>query len=569
MDGTGADPGLWQLVFGLTGGLALFLYGMSQMADSLKVVAGDRMRSILGRLAGNRIAGVASGAFVTAVIQSSSVTTVLVVGFISAGLLSLVQSVGVILGADIGTTITVQIIAFNIQEYSLLLVAAGFLVMFGGRRRQGLRHYGMAVMALGLVFLGMGIMGDAMRPLRMWQPFLHAMTGMANPLLGIGVGALFTAVIQSSAATIGIIIVLASQGLMGLDAAIALLLGANIGTTSTALLASIGQTRDAQRAAVIHLVFKVVGVVIWVFFIDQLIWLATGLSPVHADLTGMARLAAETPRQVANAHTLFNVANTLIFLPLSGGFVWLSRRLLPDRPERDGRVRPRYLDDSLLRSPAFALDRARLELLRMGDLVTDMLRDILPAVLRGTREELRSFEGRDDAVDALHGAIVTYLGRVSQVSLTEPQTRELIRLIEATNDLESIGDVIETNLVSLGRSRLDDGVRVSDTTTEVIEEFHAAVTRGLDMALLAITQKNDMAAAEVLSMKDEIERRADSAALHEVRRLVASEPGRLPAYTMEVDLLENLKRVYFFSRRMARAALPPAQPSPSVPPPAS
>ena len=242
------DPGPLQLIFGLLGGLALFLYGMGQMADSLKIVAGDRMKSILARLTRNRVAGVLTGAFVTAVIQSSSVTTVLVVGFISAGLMTLAQSVGVILGADIGTTITAQIIAFNIKEYSLLLVAAGFLVMFVARR-ETTRHYGTAIMGLGLVFLGMGIMGAAMKPLRTWQPFLDVMAGMENPWLGIAVGAVFTALVQSSSATVGIIIVLGSQGLVSLPVGIALLLGANIGTTVTALLASVGRPREAQRAA--------------------------------------------------------------------------------------------------------------------------------------------------------------------------------------------------------------------------------------------------------------------------------------------------------------------------------
>ncbi|NNK49116.1 MAG: Na/Pi cotransporter family protein [Gemmatimonadetes bacterium] len=558
MHGTGfTDPGPLQLIFGLLGGLALFLYGMGQMADSLKIVAGDRMKSILARLTRNRVTGVLTGAFVTAVIQSSSVTTVLVVGFISAGLMTLTQSVGVILGADIGTTITAQIIAFNIKEYSLLLVAVGFLVMFVARR-DTTRHYGTAIMGLGLVFLGMGIMGEAMRPLRTWQPFLNVMAGLENPWLGIAVGAVFTALVQSSSATVGIIIVLGSQGLVSLPAGIALLLGANLGTTVTALLASIGRPREAQRSAVIHLIFKVVGVLIWVFLIDQLMWLAVQVSPSHPELAGGARLAAETPRQVANAHTLFNVINTLLFLPFVNAFVWLVRRLLPDRKNGDQRVRIKYLDEGLIRTPAFALDRARLEMLHMGDRVRAMLQDILPATLGGDRENLGGFAARDDEVDALHGEIVTYLGRVSQESLTEGQTVELLQLMEATNDLENIGDIIETNLVSLGHSRLDDAVRVSAATVGVLEEFHSAVGRALDMALLAVTQKNEAAAAEVVAMKSEINRLADSAHLHEAKRLIAQEPGRLPAYTFEVDVLESLKRVYYFTKRMARAALPGA-----------
>jgi phosphate:Na+ symporter len=418
MQGTGfTDPGPLQLIFGLLGGLALFLYGMGQMADSLTIIAGDRMKSILARLTRNRVTGVLTGALFTAVIQSSSVTTVLVVGFVSAGIMTLTQSVGVILGTGIGTTITAQIIAFNIKEYSLLLVAVGFLVMFVAKR-EITRHYGTAIMALGLVFLGMGIMGEAMKPLRTWQPFLDVMTGLENPWLGILVGAVFTALVQSSSATVGIIIVLGSQGLVSLPAGIGLLLGANIGTTVTALLASIGRPREAQRAAVIHLIFKVVGVLIWVFLVQQLIWLAVQVSPSHPELSGTTRLAAEAPRQIANAHTLFNVANTLLFLPLVNVFVWLVRRLLPDRPDDAYKVRIKYLDEGLVKTPAFALDRARLEMLHMGDRVREMLKDILPVTLGGDREELQDFAARDDEVDQLHGEIVTYLGRVSQETLT-------------------------------------------------------------------------------------------------------------------------------------------------------
>jgi phosphate:Na+ symporter len=558
MHGTAAAaaPGLFNLSVGLLGGLALFLFGMGQMADSLKLVAGDRMKSILARLTRSRISGVMTGAFVTSVIQSSSVTTVLVVGFISAGLMTLAQSIGVILGADIGTTLTVQIIAFNIKEYSLLLVAAGFLIMFVSRREKP-RHYGTALMGLGFIFLGMGIMGDAMAPLRGYGPFLDAMAGMQNPVLGILVGAVFTALVQASAATIGIVIVLGSQGLVTLPAAIGLLFGANIGTTVTALLASIGRPREALRSAVVHLVFKVAGVLIWVFFIDQLAWIVTQVSPAHPQLAGADRLAAETPRQIANAHTLFNVANTILFLPLAGLFVKLTEWLIPDRPpEEEPGVRVKYLDEGLLPTPALALDRARLELLHMGDRVEEMLAAILPAVLAGSRERLWEISGQDDAVDYLHGEIITYMGRVSKEGLTEDQTEELIKLMEATNDLENIADIIETNLVSLGIRRIEEGVRVSDQTQEVIRGFHRTVTVALEMALLAVTQKNERAAAAVVEMKTEINRLADSAALHEAKRLVAAEPQRLAAYAVEVDILENLKRIYYFCKRMARAALP-------------
>jgi len=298
---------------GLFGGLALFLFGMDQMADALKAVAGERMKDILARLTTNRVMGALTGAFVTAVINSSSVTTVLLVGFISAGLMSLAQSVGVIMGANIGSTFTAQLIAFKVTKAALLMIGIGFVMMFVGKRER-IKQYGAMVMGLGLVFFGMGVMSDAMAPLRTYEPFLDVMEEMENPLIGIAVAALFTGLIQSSAATTGIVIVMASQGLVNLPTGIALAFGANIGTCATAALAAIGKPREAVRAAVVHVLFNVAGVLVWVGFIDQLADLVRWMSPQYPELSGKAQLAAEVPRQIANAHTMFNVANTLLFL---------------------------------------------------------------------------------------------------------------------------------------------------------------------------------------------------------------------------------------------------------------
>lgn len=540
------------LLMGLFGGLALFLFGMEQMSGALKAVAGERMKSILSRLTSNRIMGAITGAFVTAVIQSSSVTTVLVVGFITAGLMSLSQSIGIIMGANVGTTITAQIIAFKITKFALLMIAVGFAMLFFGKRER-IRQYGTGLMGLGLVFFGMSVMGDAMKPLRSYQPFLDWMIQMETPAVGILVGAAFTALIQSSSATTGIVIVMASQGLISLTAGIAVIFGANIGTCITAMLASIGKPREALRASMVHVLFNTAGVLIWLPLIDQLASLVTSFSPVAADLSGTAKLAAESPRQIANAHTVFNIANTILFLPFAGQFARLVEKLVPDRPmEEETAVRAKYLDEELLSTPSLALDRARLEILHLGDLVMEMMRQVLPAMISGEREELDQIAAMDDGVDILHGQIVTYLGRISQYSLTEEQTAEFLKLMETTNDLENIGDIIETNLVNLGFDRIDEQVSISQPTQEVIREFHQAVTRALSAAMQAATQKSEQAAQVVIGMKGQINELADSAAMHQARRLVAEEPNRLPAYTVEMDILQNLKRIYYFAKRMAR-----------------
>jgi len=552
-DAGGNDIDWANMGMGLFGGLALFLFGMDQMADALKAVAGERMKDILAKLTTNRFMGAVTGAFVTAVINSSSVTTVLLVGFISAGLMSLAQSVGVIMGANIGSTVTAQLIAFKVTKAALLMIGVGFMMLFVSRRER-IRQYGGMLMGLGLVFFGMSVMSDAMAPLRSYEPFLDVMQTMQNPLIGILVAALFTGLIQSSAATTGIVIVMASQGFVNLPTGIALAFGANIGTCATAGLAAIGKPREAVRAAVVHVLFNVAGVIVWVGLIDQLADFVRLISPKYPDLTGSARLAAEVPRQIANAHTMFNVANTILFIGFTGLFARAAEWLVPDRPlgEEELVVRAKYLDDELLATPSLALDRVRLEILHMGERVQDMMARIMPAILSGNKETLHDVERMDDDVDTLHAQIIAYLGKISRLSLTEAQTSELIRLMEAVNDLENIGDVIETNLVVLGHDRIEQGVSISQPTREVLTNFHVAVNRAVGAAVQAVAQKNELAARTVTSMKQEITRIADSAAAHQAQRLVAEEPNRIPAYAIEIDIIEKLKRIYYFAKRMAK-----------------
>jgi phosphate:Na+ symporter len=459
------------------------------------------------------------------------------------------------MGANIGSTVTAQIIAFKVTRFALPIIALVFTVMLQ-KRREPVRHYGAGVLGLGLIFLGIGIMGDTMSPLRSYQPFLDAMTHMETPVLGILAGALFTGLIQSSAATTGIVIVMASNGLIALEAGIAIALGANVGTCVTALLAAIGKPREALRASVVHILFNVLGVLLWIGFIDQLGELATWLSPSSGDLSSAARDAADTPRQIANAHTIFNVVNTLLFLPFAAQFARITEKLVPERPIAEEEVvRTRYLDTELIATPSLALDRVRLEILGLGERVTDMLDAILPAVLTGRREDLLEIEAMDDAVDSLHASTVTYLGKVSQGKLTAAQTDELIKLMEAVNSLEAIGDVIETNLVSLGLERIEDGVTVSSATTKVLTRFHRAVRGALDASLQAATLRSEQAASAVRQMKGTINQLADDAQRHQARRLVADEPDRIAAYTLETDVLQNLKRIYYYTRRMARTVL--------------
>ncbi len=559
-----ADAGSQDIAWGfmamkLFGGLALFLFGMEQMADALKAVAGERMKTILAKLTTNRFMGAATGAFVTAVIQSSSVTTVLVVGFITAGLMSMSQSIGVIMGANIGTTITAQIVAFKVTKAALLMVGIGFSMLFASKNERT-KQYGAMLMGLGLVFYGMSVMSDAMKPLRTYQPFLDLMIQMENPIVGILIAAAFTGLIQSSSATTGIVIVMAGQGFITLPAGIALAFGANIGTCVTAMLASIGKPREAVRAAIVHVMFNVAGVLVWVGLIGWLANIVTSISPTYPELSGIERLGAETPRQIANAHTIFNVANTVIFIWFTTQTAKLVEWLVPDRGlEEEGIiVATKYLDEELLSTPSLALDRVRLEILHMGECVQEMLTRIMPAILTGNREELQEIQRMDDQVDILYAHIVDYLGRISKVSLTDQQTGEFLRLMDAASNLENIGDVIETNMVVSGNERIDGGISISDSTQEVLIGLHKAITKAVEAAIQAVSQSNELAAQVVTTMKEEINSLTDTAAVHQAQRLVAEEPNRIAAYTLEIDIIEKLKRIYYFAKRMAKTVMPEA-----------
>jgi phosphate:Na+ symporter len=456
----------------LFGGLALFLYGMQQMSDGLKAAAGDRMKDLLSKLTKTRFSAAITGAFVTSVIQSSSVTTVLVVGFVSAGLMSLSQSIGIIMGANIGTTITAQVVAFKVEKAALLMIAIGFSMLFLSKNDR-IKQYGNMLMGLGLIFFGMGIMSEGMTPLRSYEPFIELMVSMEKPVLGILVAAIFTALVQSSSATTGIVIVMASQGFITLPAGIALAFGANIGTCITAILASIGKHTEAKRASLVHVIFNVAGVLIWLMFIPQLASLVTLISPVSNELSGVAKLSADVPRQIANAHTIFNIANTLIFIGFTTQIAKLVERLVPESID-EGKtiIKAKYLDEELLVTPALALDRVRLELGHLAEITEDMFDQIRTAFRNRNHAQLDNVAKLDDKADIIHAEITTYIKRLTMEPLTEDENRDLMRYLQANEDLERIGDVVETNFVAVGHKAIIDGIADTDTTRSVLSDLY-------------------------------------------------------------------------------------------------
>jgi phosphate:Na+ symporter len=544
------------VIISLLGGLALFLYGMEKMSDALKNVAGEKMKDILAMLSNNRFMGLITGAGVTTVIQSSSVTTVMLVGFVSANLMSLSQTIGVILGADIGTTITAQIVAFKVTKYALLLLAAGFAMLFISKKEK-VQQYGYMVMGLGMIFFGMGVMSEAMSPLRTYQPFIDLMANMSNPILGILVAAIFTALVQSSSAAMGVVIVLAMQGLITLEAGIALALGANIGTCVTAGLASIGKPREAVRVAASHVLFKVLGVLIMLPLIGPFSKLIVYISPnPTAGLTGIDAIASVLPRQVANAHTLFNVGIAFLFLPFVSQFARLIYRLVPDKPvEEEKEIQPKFLSDMLLHTPSLALDAARHEIKRMGKRVDLMSSAMMPAVLSGDKESLLAVREMYREVDILHSHIVTYLAKVSQLQLNEHQTLKLTNIMAAVNDLDHIGDLIEINMVELGLRRVYKGFKISEATQKVIHTLHVVVSDALKAAIRAVVEEDIDFAYRVILMKDDLNKLIKQADLHQAERLVAADSGKFEAYSIEVDIIEKLQRIYYHSKRIAKSVI--------------
>ena len=553
----GRPLALGQMTMGVFGGLALFLLGMERMADGLKAATGAKMQSILGRLTTNRFSGIVVGALVTAVIQSSSVTTVLVVGFVSAGLMTLSQSIGVIMGANIGTTITGQIVAFKVTKLALAFIAIGFSMVFVARQEK-LKHYGGILLGLGLIFFGMNVMSEAMYPLRTYAPFLDVMQRMENPLLGILAGAAFTALIQSSSASIGIVIVMASQGFVSLPAGISLALGADVGTCVTALLASLGKPRVAIRAAVFHVIFNVVGVVIWVGFIDQLGQWAVMISPQRPELTGIAKLAAETPRQLANANTLFKVANTLLFIGFTPQLARLVTWLVGEPPVAAVQpiVEPKYLEKRLLDNPSAALRLVRMELGHLGEKILLMMAMARQALETRDVELYREIEKADDAADILHSEIVSYLNLAGKHELTDSEAQEFFQLSQAADTLEGIGDVLERDFGKLGLKMVERDLRPSETTLMILHSLHDEVYRALEAAIRAIIENDQRAAQEVISLRSAVNQAVEAAFVRKSESLAASGVERLATLQIEFEVTDKLKRIYSLSKRIARLYVP-------------
>ena len=531
-----------QLLFGIVGGTSMLLYGIRLSSDGLQQAAGTRLRHLLSTLTSRRWMGVLVGAVVTAFLQSSAATTVMLVGFVSAGFMSLEQTIGVILGADIGTTVTVQLLAFNITQYALLLIAVGVPLMLATRRKQ-YNYLGQILLGFGLIFLAIKIIGDSTIPLK-HEPLIQQMLlGLSsNPELALVLALILTVLIQSSAGTIGLTLTFATQGLLPLTLALPIIFGANVGTSATALFSSIGAPREAQRVALAHALFKVVGVLVFFPLIEPMAALVQQTAP-------------DVARQIANAHTLFNVALTIIVFPLARPFAWLIRQIMPEVPSRERAFAPQYLDERVLDTPALAIGQATREALRMADIVHSMILDSAVVLAKNDETLMETVTRRDDQVDLLEVAIRNFLTKLSEHNLSPELSRQEVGLIYMTSDLEHIGDIISKSLMSIAAKKAEGKMTFSQNGQKELNDLFNKVNENFTLAVAAFTAQNDELAQKVLRHKTRINQIERELRQAHIARLHAGLPESIETSSIHLDTLNDLKRINSHATNIAYVVL--------------
>lgn len=512
-----------KIVFGLLGGLAMFLYGMNSMSDALQKAAGEKMKRILGFLTKNPLMGALAGALVTAVLQSSSATTVMVIGFVSAGLMSLPQAISVIFGANIGTTMTAQLMAFKISNYIYPIIFIGFIMNFVFKKEK-IRNVGMVIFSFGLLFEGIEVMGGVMKPLASSAIFVDLMGKVSEiPVLGVVLGAVMTLVVQSSSATIAVLQNFASQpgpdgihSVIGLAGAIPILFGDNIGTTITALLASIGQSKNAKRTAIAHSTFNITGTILFMFLIRPLAAFVQWISPKGDELDIISR-------QIANAHTTFNVACTLIWLPLIPVMVKIVKFIIrgEDKKNSDGFV-AKYLDDKAMSQPAAAIYMAAKEISRLSAHAGKMIESMKNAIEKRNITDIRDkYVDEHDKVKELQDIIVDFITKlISSGNLTEKQAEQAAGLMVVSNNIERIADRCD-EVDGLYKKILDNGQLLSDAAitdlTACMDMTEKLFSESMNAIITGDSETPDKVAADKKKIR-KLQRQAGKAHLARVKK---------------------------------------------------
>lgn len=490
------DINIQQMIFQFIGGLGIFLFGIKYMGDGLQMAAGDRLRDILDKYTTNPFMGVLAGILVTVLIQSSSGTTVLTVGLVSAGFMTLKQAIGVIMGANIGTTVTAFIIGIKLSEYALPIIAAGAVLLFFFKNHK-VKNIGQVFFGFGALFYGLDLMGQGMKPLAGMESF-HELTAQmsTNPFLGLLIGTIFTAVVQSSSATIGILQELYGQGAIDLQAALPVLFGDNIGTTITAVLAAIGASVAAKRAAATHVIFNLIGAIIFMLILPLFTSLVTylqGLFGLNPEMT------------IAVAHGTFNITNTFIQFWFIGAFAWLVTKLIPGDDSRID-YKTKHLDTNLIdQSPGIALEMAREETLRMADYAKFGLQEARQYLVNRESKHAESTIQVEEAVNNLDRKITEYLTKISSVALTNNETEEHALMLDTVRDIERVGDHME-NIVENIDQLIKNKAKMSEEASEQLTEMFELTTANFERAVKSMHKKDRALAEETILVEKDIDK---------------------------------------------------------------
>ena len=514
----------------IIGGLAVFLYGFNLSREGLSLFGGEKLRKAIYSLTDSPVRGLLVGVIITVFLQSSSATSVMLVGFASSGMISLLQSIGVILGADVASTLTVQLISFRVMDYALLPVAVGFFMGFFIRRRN-LRYLGRIIMGFGLLFFGIKLMSDGALPLAHSRIFLELLQTLdENPLGGLFLSALLTALVQASAATIGLVISFSLSGAITLQAALPMILGANIGTSVTAFLAAAGSNNEGKQVAWAHFSIKILGVI--------LVW------PFLPELKQLTVATADTlPRQIANAHTIFNLGVAVLFLPFRGLLAAGVKRVFPGKDRIADRFAARYLDPKASTTPDLAFVNASREILRIADIVEEMLKESLPLFFRGDLEEMERIRERDKEVDSLERQVRLYLARVSEKVMTEKQSEKEMRLHNFVSSLKTMGDVVVKNILVLAENKFQKGLAFSEVGWEEIKDYHRRVSENLRAAVTAFAGGEEDLSKAVMAKVRELDAEERRLKLNHIRRLHQGLKESIDTSAIHLDLLNNLQRI--------------------------
>ena len=518
----------FEIFTGIFGGLGLFLYGMKLMSEGLENIAGERLKNILEKITSNKIMGVLVGTAVTAVIQSSSATTVMVVSFVNAGLMSLSQATGVILGSNIGTTVTAQMVSFKLEVIAPIFIGVGAILMMIAKNKK-VRDFAYISLGFGILFMGMGLMSSSMEPISELEIFKEFILIVGNnPILGVFVGVIMTAILQSSSATTGILVALAVAGTINMRVAFPMVLGCNIGTCVTAILASLTANKTAKKAALLHLFFKIFGTILFLPFADNVVQFVAILTPSNVG------------RQVANAHTIFNIVITIVVLPISKYFVSFVNKLLPDDDKKEvcGAI---YLDKKLLETPIVASGQVIKETIRMANKAKGNLELAMKAFFDGDEEKIKKVYENEIIINKLEKEITEYLVELSQHNLPVDNAKLVSQAYHTINDIERIGDHAE-NIVELTTQKFNNNIELSKAALKEVEEIFDVTLKSVDIAIRIFNDedKNNDEMVEIVEEKiDSLEKEFRE---NNIVRL-SSKLCFADAGVMFFDLLSNLERI--------------------------